>query len=128
MSKKWLYSVAVGALLIAGEAMGITVHDVFSNGFFSSEIRETGLHLMETTKYKDVIKKDKKTQDEEGNETLFFAWSTRGRSAVDGVRWKEKVNSITWDSKDEKVNIYVEQRKLTVNKPLYREKKPARYV
>ena len=122
MTKKWLYSVAVGALLIAGEAMGVTVHDVLSNGFFSSEIRETASHLIDTTNYKDFIKKDKTTQDEEGNETLFFAWSTRGRSAVNGVRWKEKVNSINWDSKDEKVNISVEQRKLTVNRPLYREK------
>ena len=40
MTKKWLYSVAVGTLLIAGEAMGITIHEVLSNGFWSTDVEQ----------------------------------------------------------------------------------------
>ena len=47
MTKKWLYSVAVGVLLMAGEALGITVHDVLSNGFWSAEQRGTHEYLDE---------------------------------------------------------------------------------
>ena len=36
--KKWLYGVALGALLIAGNAAGITVHEVLSNNFWSDEL------------------------------------------------------------------------------------------
>ena len=49
MTKKWLYSVAVGALLIAGEAMGVTVHDVLSNGFWSAEQRVDLVQLEQDT-------------------------------------------------------------------------------
>lgn len=42
MSKKWLYGVALGALLMVQPSWGITVQDVLSKGFFSvDEQRET---------------------------------------------------------------------------------------
>ena len=67
MSKKWLYSVAAAALLIAGQAAGITIHDVLSNGFWSTQERATEMSLnAETTdNYKEKYKKETETPRED---------------------------------------------------------------
>lgn len=41
MSRKWLYGVALGSLLVAGNAVGITVQDVLNHDFFAPEHRGT---------------------------------------------------------------------------------------
>lgn len=93
MSKKWLYSVAVGALLIAGEAMGITVHDVLSNGFWSAEQRGTVKHLFELTGSEDYNARGKysKTKIEEDGTERWHARVVTTGPIVDGVQWKEVV-------------------------------------
>jgi hypothetical protein len=91
MSKKWLYSVAVGALLIAGEAMGVTVHDVLSNGFWSAEQRGTEKHLFELTGSEDYNAHGKysKTKIEEDGTERWHARVVTTGPIVDGVQWKE---------------------------------------
>ena len=125
MIKKWLYSVALGALLIAGEAMGITVHDVLSNGFFSSEIRETHLHLLETTDYKSFLKKEKMIQDKDGIEKSSFVYITRNDSIMNGTRWKNKSFFKLWERKDRE--FQTSTGKLTVHRPFYKEKNTMDY-
>jgi hypothetical protein len=90
MSKKWLCSVAVGALLIAGEAMGVTVHDVLSNGFWSAEQRADWGQLERDTlipKYK--ILKDKTITDEDGEK--FFSKITTSGVTLSRIHWKNKL-------------------------------------
>ena len=121
MTKKWLYSVAVGALLIAGEAMGITVHDVLSNGFFSSEILETREHLARITDWKSFLKKEKMIQDEDGKEKRSFVYINKAY-AMESVQWKNKSLIKQWTSEDEKVKTWEDVGKLVARRPLYREK------
>ena len=93
MTKKWLYSVAVGALLIAGEALGITVHDVLSNGFWSAEQRGTHEYLDEATGHhaKTISIKTKVIT---GMASLI--WMEKGPN-LNGIKWKGKfwANSCT---------------------------------
>lgn len=53
MSKKWLYSVALGTLLVAGDAMGITVHEVLSHDFWSKEQKGTEFYLQQNCEAKE---------------------------------------------------------------------------
>ena len=69
MTKKWLYSVALGALLIAGEALGITVHEVLSNGFWSAEHRGTEAYLQEVAPHDLKIKKSTAKENADGTIT-----------------------------------------------------------
>ncbi len=91
MTKKWLYSVAVSALLMAGEALGITVHDVLSNGFWSAEQRGTYEYLDKATghnsKYTSSNVKHKKTEN--GIEATI-GW-TQSCPYLSGIKWKRKV-------------------------------------
>ena len=89
--KKWLYSVAVGALLIAGEAMGITVHDVLSNGFWSDDQRGTLSYLQEVSPHPEIPKtlRSKETVDKEGN-PRHIATSLSTGPKQNGVRWKRR--------------------------------------
>lgn len=91
MTKKWLYSVAVGTLLIAGEAMGITVHDVLSNGFWSAEQRGSYEYLDKATGHhaKRVDKKFKAGEIEEGVYTASVIWTERGPKLND-INWRGK--------------------------------------
>ena len=90
MSKKWLYSVAAGALLIAGQAAGITVHDVLSNGFWSSELRQTeeSLNAATTDNYKEKYKNEKtETQDYFTIKSYLYI---KKAQTTDGIKWKQK--------------------------------------
>ena len=90
MSKKWLYSVAAGALLIAGQAAGITVHDVLSNGFWSSELRQTeeSLNTATTDNYKEKYKNEK-TEEYEGLIKTSYLYKKKA-TTTDGIKWSQK--------------------------------------
>ena len=120
MTKKWLYSVAAGALLMAGEALGITVHDVLSNGFWSVEQRGTEGYLTNVTASAEKVKKYKKTQDEKGNWEVSKMRVIKSSVAAP-LRWKGKCwYDIT--IKDEFQRTYL-QEKLTANRnKTYKEK------
>ena len=92
MSKKWLYSVAVGALLIAGEVLGITVHDVLSNGFWSAEQRGTHEYLDEATGHNSKCISSRKARYKETAEGLEIirGW-TEKCPYLGGIKWKRKV-------------------------------------
>lgn len=84
---------AVGTLLIAGEAMGITVHDVLSNGFWSTDQRGTEEYLQEVNPHpvhtiKQRILKD--TVDKEGNRRYATVFLSSGPKQ-NGVRWKKRL-------------------------------------
>lgn len=92
MTKKWLYSVAIGALLMAGEALGITVHDVLSNGFWSAEQRGTEKYLQQIVphpEYTEKTLKFKYKEDENGNITMSWTSVSAGPK-VNHTRWKKR--------------------------------------
>ncbi len=94
MNKKWLCSVAVGALLIAGEAFGITVHDVLSNGFWNTDSRclasiDVSTEIQNVSKNKDFkkpIARCYKTEEYTRIATKIF---TLGKDKVGHHRWKK---------------------------------------
>ena len=93
MKKKYLYSVALGVLLIAGEVLGITVHDVLSNGFWSTQERATEMSLnAETTdNYKEKYKKEKETPCEDGSVDKSYLYTKKGKTTNDVV-WAQSKN------------------------------------
>ena len=127
MTKKWLYSAAIGALLIAGNAWGITVQEVFSNGFFSSEIRGTRGNLIMMTDYGIRYKKQKTAQDKDGNEKKSYVWLLYGDNVMNNIRWKEKSYIELLESKDRDFITFDEKSKLTARRPLYMEKSTGDY-
>ena len=132
MTKKWLYSVAVGALLIAGEAMGVTVHDVLSNGFWSAEQRVDLVQLQQDTlipKFKII--KDKEIWVEEGRK-LFWK-TTRSGVTLSRTHWKDRLcyNRLTTETAEtehrvQKVMVtnQVHQQKENTTTDSYRNKIP----
>ena len=124
MMKKWLYSVAVGALLIAGEAMGITVHDVLSNGFWSAEQQSTQLSLQKETGgyYIERYKKEKTTILEDGSEHYSYLRTIScPKSPVASWRYKKWFNKIT--NKEKTEQTLHSKSKLISSRPLYKEKR-----
>ena len=93
MNKKWLYSSALSVLLIAGEALGITVHDVLSNGFWSTQERATEMSLnAETTdNYKEKYKKETETPREDGSVEKSYLYTKKGKTTNDVV-WAQSKN------------------------------------
>ena len=91
MKKKWLYSAALGALLIAGNALGITVHDVLSNGFWSTQARGTYETLYDLTDGQNPAKseKEKEKTEADGARRLISIWTITS-PIVDGTHWKQK--------------------------------------
>lgn len=61
--KKWLYSVGLGALLVATPSVGITVQEVLSNGFFSVEENRETLEALKSDGHYIERWKDKKPKD-----------------------------------------------------------------
>ena len=82
MTKKWLYSAALGALLIAGEAFGITVHDVFSNGFFSSEHRGDSAYLSQMGARVKMKKHKEAMEDGVKKKSWVEVWTHRSADCV----------------------------------------------
>lgn len=90
MNKKWLYSVAMGALLIAGEALGITVHDVLSNGFWSAEQRGTYEYLDKATGYRAKTSSGRyKLKETDVAYEQIGVWTVKGPK-IDGLKWKAR--------------------------------------
>ena len=87
--KKWLYGVALGALLIAGNAAGITVHEVLSNGFWSAntERRLTLEELKEVGDYRELRPKIKRKQINIVTEVTNIKQITKGETES-SARWK----------------------------------------
>ena len=123
MTKKWLYGVALGALLIAGEAMGITVHDVLSNGFWSAEQRSTLASLEHETRgyYRERFKKEKTTILEDGSEHYSYLRTIScPKSPVASWRYKRWYDAITNKEKTEETDH--SNSKLISSRPMYKEK------
>ena len=119
MTKKWLYSVAVGALLIAGEAMGITVHDVLSNGFWSAEQRVDLVQLQQDTLIPKLkIIKDKEITDEEGKKE--FSKTTTSGVTLSRTHWKNKLcyNRLTTETAQTEHRV----RKVMVTNQVHQQK------
>ena len=123
MTKKWLYGVALGALLMAGEAMGITMHDVLSNGFWSAEQRSTLASLQKETRgyYKGRYKKEKTTILEDGSEHYSYLRTIScPKSPVASWRYKKWYETITNKEKTDSTNH--SNSKLISSRPMYKEK------
>ena len=131
MTKKWLYGVALGALLIAGNAAGVTVHDVLSNGFWSAdaEQRLTVEKLKEAGNYIEIPFKMKHKDGPAGAKIDRWKETTKGGTFFD-TRWKDvrRHNSTTYPSlkrknEDEKLIVRHEfNKEKTLNK-IFREYK-----
>ena len=93
MSKKWLYGVALGALLIAQSSLGVTVHEVLSKGFFSeAEHRAT---LESLTAEGGYARKVKHLKPKDGMERSVVTYKSASWSPS---KWKWKgVRSYTND-------------------------------
>ncbi len=124
MTKKWLYSVAVGALLIAGEALGITVHDVLSNGFWSAEQRSTLGSLQYETfgYYTRRYKKEKTTILEDGSEYRSYLRTMSCSKSPVAASWRYKnwYNEII--NKEQTERTFQSKSKLVSVHPMYKEK------
>ena len=92
MSKKWLYSVALGALLMAGDAFGITVHEVLSNGFWSAEQRGTFEYAKKATDgYRSFTrKKEKEFFIDDAGIGHYSFMDVYSAPKISGMRWKTK--------------------------------------
>lgn len=121
MNKKWLYSVGVGALLMASEALGITVHEVLSNGFWSGQPRKTVEELENATvgHYRGKVKKEKYQEESDGSYSQSYLyvvscpsfpwrakqWYDHTESRTEGTMTenrKEKVTVVYNDRKEKK--------------------------
>lgn len=104
MDKKWLYSVAVGALLIAGEAYGVTVHEVLSNGFWSADHRGFTPNLMDqelkSGSFVVSMLRRRKTRErhEEDYDAELFGSVFSGKDKINHRKWKEDrtVERVRW--------------------------------
>ena len=113
MSKKWLYSVAAAALLIAGQAAGITVHDVLSNGFWSTEIRQTEetLNAATTDNYKEKYKEKAREINDIGLEIKSYVYTKKAKTTND-VSWTQ--NTLHRFVDEENVKIYEDNQVIRV--------------
>lgn len=100
MSKKWLYSVGVGALLMAGEALGITVHDVLSNGFWSTEYRGNQYYLEHTCPTYDRAPSIKRKIYKDGTEKRIIKYKGI-YPEVEGIRGKNKKRTVYIQDNDD---------------------------
>lgn len=121
MKKRWLYSVAVGALLMAGEAMGITVHEVLSHDFFSTdaEQRLTVEQLKELGTYREKPPKLKCTHDKNGDDLYIGKQICKGET-TEHARWKDKQKYI-WSESCIHTGVDIKET-TTVKHPLNKEK------
>lgn len=91
MDKKWLYSVALGALLMAGNAAGITVHEVLSHDFWSTDVEQrlTKAQLTEISDWDDKPGKIKEKDNADGTREVFLKSVRLGKTA-ESTQWKSK--------------------------------------
>ena len=111
-------------MLIAGEAMGITVHDVLSNGFWSAEQRSTLWSLYHETfgYYRERNKKEKTTILEDGSEHHSYLQTIScSKLPVASWRYKNWYNEITNKEKTERTSQ--SKSKLVSVHPMYKEKR-----
>ena len=88
-TKKWLYSVAVGAFLAARNAAGITVHEVLSNGFWSANT-EQRLPAKKLKELGDCVEKPSKVKVKEGSmrQIILTRKDMSKGETVSHARWK----------------------------------------
>ena len=84
MMKKWLYGVALGTLLVAGNATGITVNEVLSDSFWYGRVSLSRIESYSPPRIK--LRKQKETNDEDGRHYSELAV----RRAKSPIRWKQK--------------------------------------
>ncbi|MBR5623514.1 hypothetical protein IKW72_00705 [bacterium] len=123
--KKWLYGVALGALLIAGNAAGITVHEVLSNGFWSAntERRLTLEELKEVGDYRELRPKIKRKQINIVTEVTNIKQITKGETES-SARWKNtNQNTFTFhpnyfilDDNNKLITRHKESKEKTITK------------
>lgn len=109
--------------MIAGEAMGITVHDVLSNGFWSAEQRSTLGSLRPETRgyYRERYKKEKTTILEDGSKHYSYLQTIScSKSPVASWRYKNWYNSNC--TKDGEKTETITERLSSVRKKGPREK------
>lgn len=121
MKKRWLYSVAVGALLMAGNATGITVHEVLSHDFFSTdaEQRLTTEQLKETGEYRGRPKLKHK-YGKYAEDIYIIRENYKGKTAGN-ARWKTKQKSI-WSDDWTYTSLDYSKETTTVQHALNKEK------
>lgn len=108
---------------MAGNALGVTIHDVLSNGFWSAEQRGTERYLYDVispVRYKTRFLNTKSRKGDNGERLFQGGYITTGPT-INGVRWKLK-NKSKWVHTDvEEWRQHV--KKLTaVRNKTYREK------
>lgn len=92
--KKWLYGVALGALLRAGNAAGITVHEVLSNGFWSANT-ERRLPAKKLKEVGDCVEKPSKVKLKEGSmgQSILTKKDMSKGETVSHARWKNTLRT-----------------------------------
>ena len=123
MMKKWLCGVALGALLMASEAFGVTIHEVLSNDFWSAEHRGTLSYLKDITKgyYKEKWKWEtsKTIIQEDGSELkVNMRVVSCQKSSIASWKSKEWYNTINQENTQDKITSF----KLTAHRKMYKEK------
>lgn len=127
MSKKWLYSVAVGALLIAGEALGITVQEVLSNGFWNGDSRglsrgNVNKEILWASKKKDFKKPISRREETEEYARSWGKTFTLGKDKAGHHTWKStRFSKVTSYYDSQEREKYVDSV-LDMRAPLSRQK------
>ena len=91
---------ALGALLMAGNALGVTVHDVFSNGFWSAETRTTKEKLL-SGDYKIKHNPKKPKRDRRGN--FVYSGTDQYMPKESFPKWKITERYKTFANEDSRV-------------------------
>ena len=126
MDKKWLYSVALGALLMAGNAAGITVHEVLSHDFWSTDVEQrlTAEQLTEISDWDDKPGKIKEKDNADGTRKCFLKSVRLGKTA-ENTQWKSKeiYNSFysTAELDEKREKIFVVRHKTNKEKTITNE-------
>lgn len=126
MSKKWLYSVALGALLVAGNAAGITVHDVLSHDFWAKEQRASYDYLDKMTDHKYKTSYIGTKCKEKPEEIKWTGTVIRSGPTINGIRWRDRQRYKVVETKPDRTEK--EKETLTSKREYHKEKiKEQRY-
>ena len=76
MTKKRLYSVALGALLVASNVAGITVQEVLSHDFWANEPKGTVFYLQKNCQARELPSSTKEKDCKDGAHQTATTWAT----------------------------------------------------